>query len=262
MEINTRKIRLEASATPKIRAIFKNMANDAENLYRKNGSINTQELANNYYPEFLKEIRDLMRRTNKEFKNDFRNYLVNITDPNKKDKLNDIDLSINEASTYFVANESERQAKYITETNAKEIELAIKQEELKSTTQKALPEWIIIARNIRVNLLDKSPSRTDLIAAQVVGLTESWTRQKEAQLTHDSRIEVNQEPIEALKTWVAILDSRTRESHVEADFQQVGVNNKFIVGGFEADFPRDPNLPANEVINCRCIVDYSNKFGR
>lgn len=275
MEIDIRKRKLEANAIPKIKAIFKNMANDAESIYRKNGNIDTTELANNYYPEFLKEIRDIMRKTIKEFgftlREDLQQKGLNfgidleikeITDPRVKDKLKDINTQFQESATFFTANESERQARYITDTNAKEILLAISQEEIKFNTQKALPEWIIIARNIKINLLDKSEARTQLIASQVVGLTESWTRQEEGELIDESQLEIDNKPIEVLKTWVAILDNKTRSSHAEADFQQANVNDDFLIGGFKAKFPRDPNLPAEESINCRCIADYSNKFGK
>ena len=275
MEIDVRKRKLEANAIPKIKAIFKNMANDAESIYRKNGNIDTTELANNYYPEFLKEIRDIMRKTIKEFgfslREDLQQKGLNfgidletkeITDPRVKDKLKDINTQFKESATFFTANESERQARYITDTNAKEILLAISQEEIKFNTQKALPEWIIIARNIKINLLDKSEARTQLIASQVVGLTESWTRQEEGELIDESQLEIDDKPIEVLKTWVAILDNKTRSSHAEADFQQANVNDDFLIGGFKAKFPRDPNLPAEESINCRCIADYSNKFGK
>lgn len=275
MEIDVRKRKLEANALPKLKAIFRNMANDAENIYRKNGIINTQELANNYYPEFLKEIRDIMRKTIKEFGFSLRedlqkkglNFGVDleikeITDPRVDSKLKDINTQFQESATFFIANESESQAKYIAETNAKEILTAISQEEVKFNTQKALPEWIIIARNIKINLLDKSQARSELIASQVVGLTESWTRQEEGELINESELEVDGKPVEVLKTWIAILDKRTRQSHAEADFQQVNVNDDFFIGGNRAKFPRDPNLPAEESINCRCIADYSNKFGK
>lgn len=54
------------------------------------------------------------------------------------------------------------------------------------------------------------------------------------------------------KRWVAVGDSRTRATHLEASGQVVGAKEKFSVGGFEADFPRDPVLPARESVNCRC----------
>ena len=275
MEIDARKRKLEANALPRIKAIFRNMVNDAENIYRKNGTINTQELANNYYPEFLKEIRDIMRKTVKEFGFSLRedlqkkglNFGVDleikeITDPRVNDKLKEINTQFQESATFFIANESETQARYITETNAKEVLTAISQEEIKFNTQKALPEWIIIARNVKINLLDKSQARSELIASQVVGLTESWTRQEEGELIDESELEIDDNPIEVLKTWVAILDNKTRATHAEADFQQVNVSDDFFIGGNRAKFPRDPNLPAEESINCRCIADYSNKFGK
>ena len=238
MEIDSRKRKIEAAAIPKLKAIFRNMAKDAESLYRKSGFVNTKELAQNYYPEFLKEIRDVMRKTIKEFEGDLQDKF--------KVKIDPIDYTI------FVANESEFQAKFITETNANEIQLAITQEELKFSNQKALPEWILIAQNLQINLLDKSEARSELIAAQVVGLTESWTRHTEAE-------EVNKkEPLK--KTWIAILDKRTRPAHVAADFQQVAINENFIVDGESLKYPRDPNGSAANIINCRCIVDYS-KFG-
>ena len=274
MEIDVRKRKLEANSIPDLRVIFRNMANDAESIYRKNGSVNAKELANNYYPEFLKEIRDMMRKTVREFSFDLREDLQRkglnfgidleikeITDPNVKDKLKEINTQFKESSTFFIANQSEEQAKYIAETNAKEIDLAIRQEELKFNNQKALPEWIIIARNVKINLLDRRQARSELIASQVVGLTEAWTRQEEAQIIDEQELEIDNKPVEVLKTWVAILDMKTRPSHASADFQQVSINDDFIVGGFKAKFPRDPNLPPEESIGCRCIVDYSNRFG-
>jgi hypothetical protein len=153
MEIDARKRKLEANAIPKLKAIFKNMANDAERIYRKNGTIDSQELAKNYYPEFLKEIRDIMRKTTREFGFSLRedlqkkglNFgfdleLKEITDPKVKDKLKEINSELQDSATFFIANSSEEQARFITETNAKEIALAIAQEEVKFNSQKALPE--------------------------------------------------------------------------------------------------------------------------
>ena len=275
MEIDVRKRKLEANALPDIKRIFRNMAKDAQNIYRKNGSINTQELANNYYPEFLKEIRDMMRKTIKEFRFSLREDLQSkglnfgidleikeITDPFVKDKLKNINDQLRESTTFFIANESETQAKYITETNTKEIFLAISQEEQKFNSQKAMFEWAIIAKNIKVNLLDKSEARSELIVSQVIGLTESWTRQEEAELIDDEELEVDNRRLEIFKTWLAILDQKTRPDHVSADFQQVKLGDNFTVGGESLSYPRDPKASASNTINCRCIADYSNKFGK
>lgn len=55
------------------------------------------------------------------------------------------------------------------------------------------------------------------------------------------------------KEWHAVHDSRTRFDHVKADGQRVGVNEPFDIGGYKAQYPHDPNLPARESVNCRCI---------
>lgn len=54
------------------------------------------------------------------------------------------------------------------------------------------------------------------------------------------------------KAWVCTWDERTRDEHFAADGQTVPIDGKFMIGGYEADFPGDPNLPAHLSINCRC----------
>jgi len=53
-------------------------------------------------------------------------------------------------------------------------------------------------------------------------------------------------------------DGLQRESHTEANGQEVRIDKPFIVGGFELQFPGDYSLGADagEVINCRCSVSY------
>lgn len=59
------------------------------------------------------------------------------------------------------------------------------------------------------------------------------------------------------KVWIATLsDGRTRPTHVEAHGQRVPLDGRFVVGGYSADQPGDPSLPAGEVLNCRCCVGY------
>jgi uncharacterized protein with gpF-like domain len=56
------------------------------------------------------------------------------------------------------------------------------------------------------------------------------------------------------KVWISTVDDRTRETHVDADGQRVPVDQPFVVGGFELDYPGDPDGPAEEVIQCRCTM--------
>lgn len=276
MEIDVRKRKIEASVVIRLKTIFRNIAKDAQNIYRKNGIVDTQQLSNNYYPEFLKEIRDAMRKAVKEFGSDLREDLQRkgfnfnnensevkkITDPLIKDKLKQINNLLQESATFFIANESENQVKLILKTNEEEIQTAINQERLKAESQKAFPFQAIIANNLRINLLDKSEARSELIALQVVGLTESWVRQQEAEIIEDEELEIDNKVVQLKKTWIAILDGKTREAHAAADFQQVKLFEDFTVGGENLSFPRDPRGSASNIINCRCIAEYRNIFGK
>lgn len=57
------------------------------------------------------------------------------------------------------------------------------------------------------------------------------------------------------KVWVATEDERTRESHAEIDGETVGIEDQFSNG---LAFPGDPSGEPEEVINCRCTLDFTD----
>jgi len=59
-----------------------------------------------------------------------------------------------------------------------------------------------------------------------------------------------------MKEWVASGGERTRETHRSANGQRVRMSQPFDVGGSALMYPQDPNGPAVEVINCRCVAAY------
>lgn len=61
------------------------------------------------------------------------------------------------------------------------------------------------------------------------------------------------------KYWIATKDGRTRESHIRANGQTVDLKADFNIGGHLAKYPGDPQLPASEVVNCRCAQGYKPK---
>lgn len=61
-------------------------------------------------------------------------------------------------------------------------------------------------------------------------------------------------PVE--KVWMATRDARTRRDHARADDQTVGVDEPFVVGGVRMDRPHDPSAPAEQVVNCRCVMAF------
>ena len=56
------------------------------------------------------------------------------------------------------------------------------------------------------------------------------------------------------KGWLSCSDERTRATHWEADGQVVELDQPFRVGGYDMQYPGDPNGPVQEVVNCRCVV--------
>ena len=55
------------------------------------------------------------------------------------------------------------------------------------------------------------------------------------------------------KRWISSRDELVRDSHKEAEGQEVGVSEPFDVGGYFLMQPCDPNGPPEEIINCRCV---------
>jgi hypothetical protein len=58
------------------------------------------------------------------------------------------------------------------------------------------------------------------------------------------------------KTWLAALDDRTRDDHADADGQTVAYDEPFDIGGESAMYPCDPDLSAEQSINCRCVLTF------
>jgi hypothetical protein len=56
--------------------------------------------------------------------------------------------------------------------------------------------------------------------------------------------------------WDATRDGKTRYDHRHADGKTRNENGKFWVGSEEADYPGDPNLSAENRINCRCSTHF------
>lgn len=56
------------------------------------------------------------------------------------------------------------------------------------------------------------------------------------------------------KAWLATQDDRTRDSHLDADGQEVALDEPFDIGGYKMMQPGDMDMgaPISEVANCRC----------
>jgi 8-oxo-dGTP pyrophosphatase MutT (NUDIX family) len=106
----------------------------------------------------------------------------------------------------------------------------------------------LLSDDERWNGRARTIARTEVVSANNAGAALS------AKATADV---LGVEQGEVIKEWLATMDSRTRETHAEADGQQVfGLDTPFNVGGEDLQEPGDPAGSAAEVVSCRCTALY------
>jgi len=69
----------------------------------------------------------------------------------------------------------------------------------------------------------------------------------------NSMKDLNNQGVDMEKSWIATLDTRTRDSHLSMNGETVPVNKSFSNG---LDYPGDYNGDPAEVYNCRCSLGY------
>lgn len=101
-----------------------------------------------------------------------------------------------------------------------------------------------IAKRLAKTVSEKSSyshiraARTMTTSAENAGRLDSYERAEEM-------------GIKMGKTWLAVHDERTRESHVMYDGMSIGIDEEFAPG---LKFPGDPDADPAEVYNCRCTL--------
>lgn len=89
------------------------------------------------------------------------------------------------------------------------------------------------------------------VRAHVIARTETHSGQGLGNQTA-----AEQSGLDLTKEWISAGDERTRTDHANADGQEVGMKEMFVVGGSELMYPGDMNAPAEQVIMCRCVSGY------
>lgn len=100
-----------------------------------------------------------------------------------------------------------------------------------------LEERVVEIMQDRIRSSGETIARTETTHASTTGTLETW----------------RQSGVVKQKQWLAALDARTRETHVAAHGQIVGLDEYFQVGAAEGPGPGDLN-DVSEVANCRCTV--------
>jgi hypothetical protein len=106
------------------------------------------------------------------------------------------------------------------------------------------------AREVGRMIRDRIPAMS-IIRGQLIARTETHGA---AQFGAD--VAARATGLTLRKEWVAAEDERTREDHLEADGQIVGMDDAFDVGGVAMMYPGDPSAPVEQIANCRCVSAY------
>jgi len=208
-----------------------------------------------YENELQQILRQHYRRVSKLFGIALRQQLVKHFLP---EETKAIDEKVNSALREFINLTTALHARLIIQTTQTEINGAIS-----FGVGLQLPEVFAGSRNLVVaeeaqnEFNRRAKSRIETIAVTETQTASEGSKIIEAQTIANDVSAITGVPQEEVlfKEWSSVLDSRTRESHVLADGQRVGVNDPFIVGGELLRFPSDTSLGASleNVINCRCI---------
>ena len=135
----------------------------------------------------------------------------------------------------------------IVETTRKAIRKAL----VKGAEESEPPR--IIARRIRDEVGGEiAKARSLTIARTEIGTASSVGQDEAARVTN----------LTLDKVWNATEDHRTRPDHAAANGQRVAMDATFTVGGVALRYPRDPDGPAAQVINCRCQCTYEPRLPR
>ncbi len=59
------------------------------------------------------------------------------------------------------------------------------------------------------------------------------------------------------KEWLSMNDELVRDDHMEANGEEVELDESFDVGDEELEYPGDPNGSPAQTVNCRCVMIYN-----
>lgn len=215
-----------------IAKVFVDFGNDTEKQFAK---ITMQDLK----WDVLKSRLDIMLSTNsKRSTKSFVNFLNKLFD--FKLKTDRIEAVENETVNQY-AKGLAKKVTYVTETTKNQIALLIDNNKGLNTND--------LAKLINEKFVEISKGR-----AKTISRTES------ANLFNNANLNTAKEVGMKYKTYIHGVNSPNERPHHKAlSGTKLKFDEKFVLNGIECDTPHDNSLPAREVCNCSCIVQYSNR---
>jgi uncharacterized protein with gpF-like domain len=256
---------LEEQMNRDLAVFFKRVTLDFKQTYSKIGLIPDQEVR---YGEALRKLLiKYMKQTSEIFSHTIRNNQekgLSLFETKAEavsfpgDENEDVAAIIGAEMALFIVAEADKQAKQILATSEKEMVNDIERANEMQSTSGEFATLTSTANLAAENFGRKTESRAKLISFMAVGVAISQSKQTEAEVLNQSNATIEGIKVAGNieKNWNALLDSKTRPAHVNADAvyfdNPIPLNESFSVGGEALRFPRDPNGSAGNTINCRC----------
>ncbi len=215
-----------------IAKVFIDFGNDTEKQFEK---VTMKDLK----WDILKSRLDIVLSINsKRSTKSFVNFLNKLFDFKlKTDKIEAVE---NETVNQY-AKGLAKKVTYVTETTKNQIASLIDNNKGLNTND--------LAKLINEKFVEISKGR-----ARTIARTES------ANLFNNANLNTAKEVGMKYKTYIHGVNSPNERPHHKAlSGTKLKFDEKFVLNGIECDTPHDNSLPAREVCNCSCIVQYSNR---
>lgn len=186
-------------------------------------------------PRWVREFREAMRKALTPVMADAAKYVGESTG-GKAMSAND------PAAIRFLMRSSQRFAEQVNETTWRELQDGLAESMKAGAPLPDLAKMVDRIMGDRIRSSAEAIARTETLRAWNGG----------------SVIVAKATGLELDKTWVSALDERVRDHHRAAHGQTVPIDEDFTVGGEQGSAPGDfPS--ASNVVNCRCVVTYSER---
>lgn len=115
------------------------------------------------------------------------------------------------------------------------------------------------ARALRAAAPEVAASRSRTIARTELLAAVNGGAHALASISNEAALANGEKPL--LKIWLTAEDEKVRDTHVDAGGTYgagggIPIDDPFLVGDSELQYPGDPDGEAGEVINCRCAISY------
>lgn len=240
------KLKLEEQFKPKLDRFFSQISKEIAIVWTVTRNLPS---LNSFEPELISMLRSYYRKVAITFQGELADRIVD----SKLKAAIDEDSKIALNTVRYINQHSEVQAKIILDTTKRDLQEIASKNIIQMAASGELTTDYQLGKAIQKSFEQSIDARKETIAITETQISSEYLRYIETQGIMQLASEA-QVPIVFQKTWGAILDNKTRKSHVLADGQSRNINSPYNVGNELMLIPGDTSLGASleNIINCRC----------